>query len=100
MGKGYQEQKRAKTESSSVAVTAVERAAINKSHRAYKPCSNDRQADTIHVKDANCAVTASSCGISPPYPFSEPYYSAQGGVSIGQSVYFLLMYVVFSMQIK
>ena len=64
MGKGYQEQKGIKTESSSVEVTAVERAAINKSHRAYKPCPNDRQADTIHVKDANCAVTSFSFEIS------------------------------------
>ena len=67
MGKGYQEQKRVKTENSSVEVTAVERAAINKSHRAYKPCPNDRQADTIHVKDANCAVTSFSFEISLPF---------------------------------
>jgi hypothetical protein len=81
MGIGYQEQKRVKTESSSVEVTAVERAAINKSHRAYKPCPNDRQADTIHVTDANCAVTSFSCEIS--LPFFRTIYSRQGDVSIG-----------------
>jgi hypothetical protein len=86
MGKGYQEQKRAKTESSSVAVTAVERAAINKSHRAYKPCSNDRQADTIHVKDANCAVTSVSFEIS--LPFFRAIYLRTGDVSIGLILYF------------
>jgi hypothetical protein len=36
MGKGYQGQKRVKAESSFVEVTAVGRAARNKSHRAYK----------------------------------------------------------------
>ena len=81
MGKGYQGQKRVKAESSFVEVTAVERAARNKFHRAYKPCSNDRQADTIDVKDANCAVTSFSFEIS--LPFFRTYYSGQGDVSIG-----------------
>jgi hypothetical protein len=70
-----------RAESSFVEVTAVERAAKNKFHRAYKPCPNDRQADTIHVKDANCAVTSFSFEIS--LPFFQTYYSGQGDVSIG-----------------
>ena len=67
MGKGNQGQKWVKAESSSVEVIALERAAIRKFHRVYRPCPNDRQADTIHVKDANCAVTCFSFEISLPF---------------------------------
>jgi hypothetical protein len=79
-GKGSRTEE-VKAESSFVEVTAVERAARNKFHRAYKPCPNDPQADTIDVKDANCVVTSFSFEIS--LPFSRIYYSGQGDVSIG-----------------